>query len=86
MKDVFHKLRADPTLKDVWAPAKKQFNGAGSHGNGGAMRISPVPLYAYGNYKKMIEIAEQSTRLTHTHPHGINGAILQVRVVVIIIM
>jgi len=44
VKYIFHELR-DPTLKDVWAPAKKQFDGASSHGNGGAMRISPVGTF-----------------------------------------
>jgi ADP-ribosylglycohydrolase len=77
--EVFRKLN-NQNLEDVWMPAAEQFNGSGSYGNGGAMRISPVPLFAHKNYDKMIDIAEQSTKLTHTHPLGINGAILQVRI------
>lgn len=42
------------------------------------MRVSPVALFAFKNYDSLIQIAEQTTRLTHTHPLGINGAILQV--------
>ena len=79
VRQVFYKLK-DQNFKDVWGPAIEQFEGAGSYGNGGAMRISPVSLYAYNNYKNMIEIATQSTKLTHTHYLGINGALLQVRV------
>lgn len=77
MVEVFHKLN-NQNLEDIWTPATEQFDGSGSYGNGGAMRISPVPLFAKNNYDNMIEIAEKSTKLTHTHPHGINGAILQV--------
>lgn len=65
-------------LEDVWKPAAEQFSGSGSYGNGGAMRVSPVALFAFKNYDSLIQIAEQTTRLTHTHPLGINGAILQV--------
>lgn len=77
--DVFDKLN-NQNLEDVWKPAEEQFNGSGSYGNGGAMRISPVALFAYKNYESLVEIAEKCTRLTHTHPLGINGAILQVRI------
>ena len=80
VSEVFQKLN-NQNLEDVWTPAAEQFNGSGSYGNGGAMRISPVPLFAHKNYDIMIHIAEQSTKLTHTHPLGINGAILQVRIV-----
>ncbi|XP_065207065.1 ADP-ribosylhydrolase ARH3-like isoform X2 [Planococcus citri] len=73
--DVFHKLNLN--LEDVWKPAKEQFGGTGSYGNGGAMRIAPVPLFAFKDYSSMLEIAENATRLTHTHRLGINGALLQ---------
>jgi poly(ADP-ribose) glycohydrolase ARH3 len=39
---VFDKLRFDP--EDVFLPAREQFGGSGSYGNGSAMRISPVAL------------------------------------------
>ena len=36
---------ADPNLKDLFQPAREQFNGTGSYGNGGGMRIAPLGLY-----------------------------------------
>lgn len=43
---VFTKLR-DTEYSDPYKPASEQFDGAGSYGNGGAMRIVPAPLFAY---------------------------------------
>ncbi|KAK7604998.1 hypothetical protein V9T40_006184 [Parthenolecanium corni] len=74
--DVFGKLNIQ-NLENVWKPAEEQFGGSGSYGNGGAMRVAPVPLFAHKNYDLMLDIAEKSTRLTHTHPLGVNGALLQ---------
>uniref|UniRef100_A0A1B6CBF3 ADP-ribosylhydrolase ARH3 n=1 Tax=Clastoptera arizonana TaxID=38151 RepID=A0A1B6CBF3_9HEMI len=74
--DVFCKLKSQK-YKDVWRPAQEQFDGTGSYGNGGAMRIAPVALFCYNNYNDMISLAKKSTNLTHTHSQGVNGAILQ---------
>lgn len=74
--EVFHKLNMN--LEDVWKPAQEQFQGTGSYGNGGAMRIAPVPLFSYKNYASMLQIAKDTTGLTHTHRSGVNGALLQV--------
>ena len=74
--DVFKKLRTSQ-FNDVLAPAKAQFEGTGSFGNGGAMRVAPVALFNYNNVDKVIEMARQSAELTHTHRDGINGTILQ---------
>ncbi|XP_055335834.1 ADP-ribosylhydrolase ARH3-like [Paramacrobiotus metropolitanus] len=62
---------------DIFAPARKQFNGQGSFGNGGGMRIASVPLFCGNQLEKTVEIARLSTQLTHNHPLGYNGAILQ---------
>ncbi len=35
---------ASPQLTDVFQPARAQFNGRGSFGNGGAMRAAPFAL------------------------------------------
>jgi len=32
---------------DPFQPAKQQFDGQGSYGNGGAMRICPAALFAF---------------------------------------
>ena len=43
-------LRAlgNPSLGDIYQPAKDQFDGSGSYGNGGGMRIAPLGLFCYG--------------------------------------
>ena len=42
---VFERLR-DENPEDVTLPARSQFDGQGSYGNGAAMRISPVALFS----------------------------------------
>ena len=42
---VFKLLQECDSL-DTFGPAKRQFDGKGSYGNGGAMRISPAGLFA----------------------------------------
>ena len=37
----------DEDIEDVFKPASLQFDGSGSFGNGGAMRIAPVPLFTH---------------------------------------
>ncbi|XP_015187423.1 PREDICTED: poly(ADP-ribose) glycohydrolase ARH3-like isoform X2 [Polistes dominula] len=73
---VFHKLRGNK-FQDVLHPAKEQFNGQGSWGNGGAMRIAPVSLFSFQNYDKLLDLTRRATEITHTHKTGIDGAILQ---------
>lgn len=38
------KKLSSPQLSDVYQPARDQFNGRGSFGNGGAMRAAPFAL------------------------------------------
>ncbi|XP_043493896.1 ADP-ribose glycohydrolase ARH3-like isoform X3 [Polistes fuscatus] len=73
---VFQKLRGNK-FKDVLLPAREQFNGQGSWGNGGAMRVAPIALFSYQNYEKLIDRTRRATEITHTHKTGIDGAILQ---------
>jgi ADP-ribosylglycohydrolase len=44
-----------------------------SHGNGAAMRISPV-AWAFQALPEVLEQAERYTAVTHNHPEGIRGA------------
>lgn len=74
---VFHKLRANK-FSDVLTPAKEQFGGEGSLGNGGAMRVAPIALFYHNDYDKLIKVTRLATAITHTHKLGIDGAILQV--------
>ncbi len=45
----------------------------GSFGNGSAMRVSPVGLYA-GSLEKALELARVTASVSHDHPEGIKGA------------
>jgi len=44
-----------------------------SYGNGSAMRVSPI-AYWKNSFEEVLEIATQSTNVTHNHPEGIKGA------------
>ncbi len=37
-------------------PASQQFDGQGSYGNGGAMRIAPAALYGYNGDIKQLNV------------------------------
>lgn len=74
---VFYSLRDSDYSGDIYEPAREQFDGSGSYGNGSAMRVSPVPLFHHNNVSGIVELAIKQSKLTHTHPLGINGAILQ---------
>ena len=45
----------------------------GSFGNGSAMRVSPVGLYAQ-SLDEALDLARMSACVTHNHPEGIKGA------------
>lgn len=74
--EVFSKLRNNK-FEDIYKPAKEQFNGSGSYGNGGAMRISPIALYFHNNCRAMLHAATKATEITHSNKLGIHGALLQ---------
>lgn len=44
VRNVFTALRRNK-YRDVWGPARDQFDGTGSYGNGASMRVAPVALY-----------------------------------------
>lgn len=74
---MFQKLRGNK-FQDVLLPAREQFNGQGSWGNGGAMRVAPIALFSYKDSEKLIDKTRRATEITHTHKIGVDGAILQV--------
>lgn len=45
----------------------------GSYGNGSAMRVSPC-AEAAASLEQALELARQSSEITHNHPQGIKGA------------
>ena len=46
MKSLFKRLKEEG-YDDPYKPAREAFDGKGSYGNGGAMRIVPAPLFGY---------------------------------------
>lgn len=61
---VFRKIH-EGKYTDPTGPAREQFNGSGSFGNGGAMRVSPVALYYWNNESKIPDLARECTEITH---------------------
>jgi poly(ADP-ribose) glycohydrolase ARH3 len=60
-----------------WAEAAVRFfDGRGSFGNGGAMRVAPVAL-ATDDLSVVAALARRSAAVTHAHPLGQDGAVLQ---------
>ncbi len=68
-------------LVDAGAPwktaAQTLFGGAGSFGNGGAMRVAPAALLAFADPVGVTALAADTARITHAHRYGIEGAELQ---------
>ncbi|XP_053701018.1 ADP-ribosylhydrolase ARH3 [Synchiropus splendidus] len=63
-------------LADVYQPARDQFNGRGSFGNGGAMRAAPFAL-AFPDPGDVKKFSRLGSTLTHSCSLGYNGAVLQ---------
>lgn len=62
---------------EKWNEAgRKIFNG-GSYGNGSAMRVSPVGCLYHHDLEVVKKVAEESSKITHTHTLGKEGAALQ---------
>jgi len=53
----------------------------GSYGNGAAMRVAPVGLRWAGQPDQVTDVATRSARVTHVHPVGIDGAVVQAHAV-----
>lgn len=51
------------------------FGGAGSFGNGAAMRAAPIGAYFAADLTEAARHAELSAAVTHAHPDGIAGAV-----------
>ena len=60
----------------AWRTASRSlFNGSGSFGNGGAMRVAPLGAYFADDLGAVVEHAARSAEVTHAHPEGIAGAV-----------
>lgn len=58
-------------------PAREQFGGEGSFGNGAAMRVAPVALWEFPDIDETEALARETAKVTHTHPVGVEGAVIQ---------
>lgn len=59
-----------------WQQAAPQlFGGAGSFGNGAAMRVAPLGGYFAPDLDCVVEHATLSAVVTHAHPEGVAGAV-----------
>lgn len=61
--------------RDWRAAAPAMFGGAGSFGNGAAMRAAPIGGFHAGDLAAAVENAHASARVTHAHPEGAAGAV-----------
>jgi ADP-ribosylglycohydrolase len=55
--------------------AGRVFDGQGSCGNGGAMRVAPLGAYFADDLTTLVSEAKASAAVTHAHPDGQTGAI-----------
>lgn len=55
----------------------EQLYPGGSFGNGAAMRVAPLACFYHDDLEELRRAVEGASRLTHTHPLGIEGALLQ---------
>ena len=51
------------------------YDGSGSMGNGGAMRVAPLGAYFADDLDEVVAQARASAEVTHAHPEGQAGAI-----------
>lgn len=67
-------LRSIGEGKDWREVASAVFDGMGSMGNGGAMRVAPIGAYFADDLDKVLYYAKASAEVTHAHMEGIVGA------------
>jgi ADP-ribosylglycohydrolase len=68
-----HALRAGV----AWHQVSRVVFEKGSFGNGAAMRVSPVGLFFHHDLEALREAAMDQANVTHTHPLGEWGAVMQ---------
>jgi ADP-ribosylglycohydrolase len=61
---------------DPWQVSSRSvYDGNGSMGNGGAMRVAPLGAYFADDLDELVRQAAASAEVTHAHPEGQAGAI-----------
>ena len=64
---VFKSLQRE-NCQNPYGPAEEQFDGKGSYGNGGAMRISPGALFAIKRKPEEVDVSTLSSFVIVTLP------------------
>lgn len=59
-----------------WEAASRSVFAQGSYGNGAAMRAPVIALFHARDLSAMLSTTRDSSRITHAHPLGIEGAVL----------
>ncbi len=57
--------------------AKRLFDGAGSYGNGAAMRVAPVGILYHDDPERLRSVTYGQSQITHAHVLGKEGSALQ---------
>ncbi len=57
--------------------AGRLFDGEGSPRNGAAMRVAPIAVRFCADQAEVASAARRSALLTHAHPEGVDGAVVQ---------
>ncbi len=70
---IFRMIRAG----EAWDKAAEKLYHGGSYGNGSAMRIAPIAVFYHDDLAMLREVAYRSSRITHSHELGKEGAALQ---------
>ena len=72
------------TVMDLWEAgvtvqdaARRVFDGEGSPRNGAAMRVAPVAVRFFRDVDRVVTEARRSAVVTHRHPEGVDGAVVQ---------
>jgi poly(ADP-ribose) glycohydrolase ARH3 len=79
--DVMRRLRAG----ESWETAGEHAFARGSFGNGAAARIAPCALRFHREPDELARVVEVSASVTHSHPLGVAGALLQARQIVLVL-
>jgi poly(ADP-ribose) glycohydrolase ARH3 len=70
----------------AWDQASRTlFGGTGSYGNGAAMRVAPIALFAFRDLERVARLARQCAVITHTHELGLEGAVLQATAIALLL-
>jgi poly(ADP-ribose) glycohydrolase ARH3 len=79
--DVMRRLRAG----ESWETAGEHAFARGSFGNGAAARIAPCALHLHRETEELARVVEIATLVTHSHPLGVAGALLQARQIALVL-